>query len=85
MPAPINFIASKESMGVRIAEAISNQIFRILNEQLTDYDLSQLQTLFSNPYSFKNLSFDKDQEFIESPLGEKASAFVAKIPYRDVE
>lgn len=71
----INFRASKDSMGIRVVDVISNQIFRVLREETPDYEISMLQKLFSNPYSFDALFFNMDYDFIEKPLGEKAFAF----------
>ncbi len=71
----INFVSSGDVAGVRAVDVVSNQLFRILHEESVDYDIERWKNIFSNPYSFDFLSFDKDQEFIDSEIGEKAFVF----------
>lgn len=75
----LSFVKSKNSMGVRVADVISNQLYRILNREGIIYDLSAWNRLFLNPHSFSLLHFNKDKPFIDKQVNKELSEFLHAI------
>lgn len=75
----INFVQSKSSVGVRVADVLVNQLFRIVDGRSTDYNKHTWKKFFSNPYSLEHMHFNEDCVFIYDCINDAASVFFDSI------
>jgi len=75
-----SFAKSENSTGIRVADVVANQIYRLFRGKLMDQDILLLSRLFSSPYSFSFMHLDMDQEFIDTKVDEAVLKWVKGLP-----